>query len=483
MSDIAKEQVLLAAAMSKLERMRKIEAFDPSNLESKPTVKQQEVFDDFGRIRQQWIRAGNQSGKSATCARIVSWVLTDTHPTWKRPPEWGEESLLILVAGRTGKHLEDSLLPKIRGFLEPGTYKEVRIGNMIQRLELTNGNRIVFQSLENPSTAQERLQSYVAHVVWVDELPPTMGIVRELLIRVQARNGYFMSSFTPTVIQPEIQRYVDGLQEPEGKVYRFHMLDNPLYSDPVRKTELLGRYAHLPPEQQDVIFRGEWSSAEDRVYYFNWDTMVEFPIGYSPLWRHVESVDPAIQSKLGITIWAENPDTHIWYCILAKYIKEIYIPTEIVKTTIALTRGVNIVKRIADPEASWYIQQAAAMGYNYVMARKSNRKHELIKQLQQGLGTRLRLSPEVHDLISELQGCRWSESDRDRIVNSSSYHLLDSSQYFADEIPKPEKRIEFHSWDDYIYKANEQRKLKKELVIRKINAKAARVAQRSRRWK
>ncbi len=144
---------LVAAALRRLEILGKRESFDPNNLESRPTAKQQEVFDDFGVVKQQWIRAGNQSGKSQTCARLITWMLTNSHPVWKRPEEWGSEPLLIIVAGRTGKQIEDSLLPKLRGYLEPGTYKEVRIGNIIQRLELTNGDRVIFQSLENPNVA------------------------------------------------------------------------------------------------------------------------------------------------------------------------------------------------------------------------------------------------------------------------------------------------------------------------------------------
>lgn len=456
---------LLAVAMHRLETLQRREAFDPANLASRPTPIQQQVLTDFSHIRQQWIRAGNQSGKSATCARIVSWVISDTHPTWKRPADWGDEPLLVLVAGRTGKQIEDSLLPKIRGFLEAGSYKEVRIGNIIQRLELTNGNRIVFQSLENPTTARERLQSYVAHLVWVDELPPTIDIVRELLIRVQARDGYFLASFTPTVVNIEIQRYVDSLREPEGKVYRFHMLENPLYADEERKSQLISRYAHLPEHIREAIFRGEWLSPDDQVYYFDWDRMVAMPEGYSPLWRHVESVDPALKSALGLTVWAENPETGIWYCILSEYIRGIYVPTELVAAVREKVSRYNIVRRIADPHEVWYIQTAGSMGLNYIGVHKKNdRKSELIKQLQESLGSRVRIAPICESLIGELQECRWSDRAEGKIVNASSYHLLDSAQYFCDNIPKWEKKILSTSWEDWLYQSNEKRKRDDEKV-------------------
>lgn len=471
----------VALALKRLELLKKQVAFDPNNLESIPTPKQQSVINDFGTVKQQWIRAGNQSGKSQTAARLVSWVVTDTHPNWKRPANWGSEALLVIVAGRTGKQIEDSLLPKIRGFLEPGTYKEVRIGNIIQRLELDNGNRIIFQSLENPNTARERLQSYVAHMVWVDELPPTLDIVRELLIRVQARNGYYIASFTPTVVNVDIQRFVDALKEPEGKVYRFHMLDNPLYSDETRKLELMSRYSHLPDHVRNAIFEGEWLSGDDQVYYFNYSTMVEMPTNYSPMWRHVESVDPALKSALGLTVWAEDPNSKIWYCVMADYIKGIYVPTELVAAVRDRVKNLNIVRRIADPHEVWYIQTAGSMGINYMgVYKKNERKHELIKQLQQRLGERIRISPHCEYLVQELQECRWSERSEGRIANASSYHLLDSAQYFCDAIPPVDKNeIRASSWEDWLWQQNSKRKQAEEIKQKKI---ASKISRRNSRW-
>lgn len=483
-------QKVLAAALHRLEILKRREAFDPINLDSKPTEKQQSVISDFGTVKQQWIRAGNQSGKSQTCARIVTWVVTDTHPNWKRPANWGDEPLLVIVAGRTGKQIEDSLAPKIKSYLEPGTFKEVRIGNIIQRIEISNGNRIIFQSLENPSTARERLQSYVAHIAWTDELPPTMDIIRELLIRVQSRDGYFLASFTPTVVNVEIQRYVDSLKEPEARVYRFHMLDNPLYTDPKRRQELVARYAHLPEEQKSMVFEGEWLSGDNQVYYFDYNKMVEFPEGYDPLtWRHVASVDPALSSALGLTIWAENPNTSIWYLVRADYISGIYVPTELVRTVEEILSRYNIMRRISDPHEVWYIQTAGAAPFakSYIgVYKKNERKNELIKQFQEFLGSRIRISPTCADFISELQECRWSDKSDNKIVNASSYHLLDSAHYFCDNIPSKTDKVMAANWQDHLYQANEKRKIHLDKVQNKME-RMGRIRRspnvRSRSWK
>lgn len=466
---------LLAAALRQLEKLKLQEAFDASDLESRPNEKQYQVFQDFGKIRQQYIRAGNQSGKSQTCARMVAWVLTDSHPFWKRPKEWGQEPLTIIVAARTGKHIEHSLLPKVTGFLEPGTYKEVRVGNLVQSLEMDNGNTILFQSLENANQARERLQSYVAHLVWIDELPPTMAIIRELLVRVQAKNGFFLASFTPTVVALEIQRFIDAIEEPEGKTYRFSMLDNPIYRDPERKKQLISRYAHLSEEQRNMVFEGEWLSGDGQVFYFHYDHMVRMPQGYSPMWRHVEVVDPAISSALGLTLWAEEPDTGKWYCILDTYVKNILVPSLILKEVIRLTNGRNIVKRISD-YAPWFTETASSEGRKYLTVQNKNhgRKDELIKQLQEAMGNTIFFAPHCDNIITEIQDCRWADRGVGKIVNSSSYHLLDCAQYFADNIPATEKRIKYESQDQYLYEMNEKRKQANHIKQMKLQKQALR---------
>jgi hypothetical protein len=471
---------LVGAAIRRLEILGRTEAFDPINPDSRPTAAQQQVIDDFGKIRTQWIVAATQSGKSQTCARLVAWAATNTHPTWKKPDEWGAEPLLILVAGRTGKQIEESLLPKIRGYLEPGTFKEVRIGNIIQRLELSDGTRFVFQSLENPGVARERIQSYVAHIAWIDEMPATSFIVDEIQRRVQARNGYFLASFTPLVINEDIRKMVDSAVEPYAKKYKFTMFDNPLYASNERRAEIIASMMSLPESVRNTRLFGEWSVNDDAVYYFNYDKMVSMPSQYSPLWRHVESVDPALKSALGLTVWAESPSTKQWYCVMAEYVKGIQVPTDLVKAVREKTKHLNIIRRIADPHEVWYIQTAASMGIHYMgVYKKNERKGELIKGLQEKLGGQICISTNCPDLISEFQECRWSDKASGRIINASSYHLLDSAQYFADNIPKPETEVVASNWDEWLYKKNDERKLNVEKQKLRLQKKAIR---RSKRW-
>lgn len=426
----------------------------------------------------------HNSGKSQTCSRLVTWVLTETHPHWKRPVEWGTEPLLAIVAGRTGKQIEESLLPKIRSYLEPGTYKEVRIGNIIQRLELTNGNRIVFQSLENPNMARERIQSYVAHIAWIDELPPTVEVMDELLRRVQARNGYFLASFTPLVRNLKVQKFVDNLKEPLAKTYRFQMLDNPLYANSERRAEIIASMAHLPEHVRNSRLYGDWMSDDNAVYQLAADNILSFPENYSPMWRHVESVDPASSSALGYTLWAEEPATGIWYCVKAEYIKGVFVPTEIVQAVQKLSFGYNIMRRVSDTEP-WFIHQAAQMGIKYsAVYEKANRKIAMIKALQQALGTTVKIAPHCEALVEELSGMRWSESKEGKIVSSNDYHLHDTAAYFVDNMPKRETITPPQtSWQAHLWQQHQQRKVaeeKKKVTVMRHALRKGRQHARSR---
>lgn len=384
----------------------------------------------------------HNSGKSATCAWTMSKVLAENHPSWKRPEEWRDEPLLLIVTGRTGKQIEESLLPKLESFLEEGEYKVIRVGNMAQKIEHVNGNRIIFQSLENPNLARERLQSYVAHGFWGDEMPPTVEVYNELIMRVQSKQGFGMFSFTPLVHNAKIRKAVDTLEPPIGKLYKFKMLDNPIYADPERKQKVLDTYAHLSAAERATRLEGEWMPAESAVWDFDWDRMVRAPIGYHASWRHVEASDPAMKSAHGFILAAQDPDTNHWYIVRGDYIRGLQDPNELFADVQRRVSSVNLTRRICDPHEAWYIGIANANGVTYSCPYdKNNRKSELIKNLQMALGEKLFIAPWCTDLIEEISGAQYADSstgERVRIKSGSDYHLADAAQYLVDCLPKEE---------------------------------------------
>lgn len=459
MSNLTPE--MLAKAAERYRRLQLQDAFDPNNLQTRATAVQQQVFEDFGQRSQQWIVASNQSGKTQTCSRLTAWVLAENHPHWTRPKSWNKEPLLLLVCGRTGKQLEESLVPRICAYLPSEDYKVVRIGNITQRIEHVNGNRIVFQSLENPQLARERVQSYVAHFVWVDEMPSTVQIINELLMRVQSKQGYFIASFTPLVHNAEIRKMVDEVPTNIGCKYKFRMFDNPIYQDPERQAQVLASYAHLSDVERNCRLNGDWMEAESAVWHIDRDFMVAAPPDYHPSWRHVEASDPAVSSKFGLSIFAECPISGIWYCIRDDYIEGIAAPDDIVAEVKRRTSGLNLMRRICDPHESWYLGQAAKAGLSYLCPKKDGRKEELIKNLQHALSSgKLKLAPWCTRALDELERAHWSftDSNRPKIVGGSKLHISDCLQYFVDLTPAPSKEYKATSWHAELRAANEERK-------------------------
>lgn len=476
-------QKLVAAALRRLEVLNREESFDPNVPASRPTVDQQEIIDDFGIVPTQWVVASNRSGKSQTCARLIAWTVLDKHPTFRVPQLWKDEGLFILVAGKSSKQCEESLWHKIRSYLTPGTYKEFKSGPYISKVEVDTDNpeikhRIIFQSMESVDQARERVQSYDAHVVWADELIDSAAAISELRLRVVTKSGFFLCSFTPLKPSPSVKKLVDGASLPHAKRYNLKTLDNPVFKDAAAKATLLATFVGASAQDIATRLEGAWMVGESNVYHFDFDSMVRMPQGYSSMWRHVESIDPAMSSSMGLTVWAEDPQTLKWYCVLARYVNTTKAPSEVVREIQQITSKYNIVRRIADTHEVWYIREASLAGIQYMgVYKKTERKGELIRGYQEKLGNLIFLTTESPDLIEETQECKWSERAEGKIVNGSSYHLLDSAQYFCDNIPRVETadKIQASSWQDWLYQANHARLQKEE--TEKLKRSGRRVGQ------
>ena len=86
--------------------------------------------------------------------------------------------------------------------------------------------------------------------------------------------------------------------------------------------------------------------------------------------------------------------------------------------------------------APWFIQEAAARyRLHYYTIQKTERKESLIKGLQDALSSgKLFIDVACTAFADEIINCQWSESVEGKIINSQSYHLLDSGMYGIDEL-------------------------------------------------
>lgn len=469
-------QKLVAAAYERLKKLKLTTCFDSNDLDSRPTEAQQEIFDFLDKVSFRWVIAGNQSGKTQLACREIAWIVNQDHPTWTKPEKWGDESLMIIVAGQDRKNMELNIWNKKIKPLLTGEWKETRVGGSIQyATNLKTKDQIVFMSHADSSERNRKyMQGYVAHYVWLDEMPGSIDILEELQRRVDARDGYFIGTFTPKVSNAAIRKVVDSAKEPTAKKFKMGKLDNPIYKDRIQAE--IDKLDGYPEYKKRTILYGDWMPEDGTVFQIPDNTMI-MPNNYSRLWRHVESVDPAVSTKMGYTLWAEDPTYGVWYCVKAEYIEGIYDPVKILEHCLSLSAGHNIVRRICDPHETWYLATAATKKVSpaYMTPfNKNNRKAELIKGLQEKLGNTLRISPTCDKLVMEFEDCRWSlKSDTPKIMNASKFHLLDSAQYFADLVPKFESTTEIgNTWYDQLRESNDKR-IKLEKKEAEVKAKKA----------
>lgn len=460
MSDAVKEKQVLAAAIRRRELLKRRNAFDAYFPDSRPNEKQQQVLDDIHKYMLRYVTAGNQSGKSQLAARECAWIFEDNHPTFKPREMWGDRPLTMLVLGRTTKQLDEELWgKKVKPHLDPQCYTEHRSSqSLVSVKHKTNGNTILFISHNNVNEARENSQAFVAHWVWLDEMPDSISLFAELEMRVIANRGRFLATFTPLIKNLEIKNKIDTVDERIGKKYQFSMLDNPIYRG--REEELLLQFNSLPEGERNARLYGEWYFGDRNVYSFKPEQHVANPLNYSPAWRHMEVVDPAASSESGYSLWAECPATKVWYCIKAKY-----IPGDAASELLAAfqreSAGFNVIKRRSDPHEVFFIKEAnkQKIYYEGVYAKNNHMKMDLIKNVQEMLNNgRIKITTWAGDeIIQEFLSCQWSETKADTIMFKSRFHILDTVQYFCYDIPKPLDTPVSLEWEAQIRFAHKKR--------------------------
>jgi hypothetical protein len=478
----------LAVALKRMQVMELKKCFDPYNPKSRPTRKQRGVLKEFGKYSYQYIQAGNQTGKSQIGGRVVSWLYKRDHPYFDVEKAWPNEPILIIVCGRTSRQVEELWDKKIKPFLMPNEYREQRMGSMLASVtNPINESKIIFATHHNANEARAKVQSYVANFFWFDELTDYLPLIEEAQRRVQAKQGVFMMTYTPKLRAPMVKEYIES-PNPNAKIYKMSMLDNPIYKD--RQQEMMDNVAGLSEDYRNSVLFGSWYVGENSVYGFDMKKHVE-DIQYSQEWPHIVAVDPAASGLMGYTLWAAPySNAQVWYCVDCEYLKG-RAPSDMIELVENRVSKFSVIKRIVDPHEAWFIKEAwKQKKVNYLgVPRKNHRKKELITQLNEALGVRVRIMPNCRELIDELSSCQWSESVPDKIINAHQFHLADCAQYFVDMMPPFKETGEIAiTHDEYLRRANKERLVKEwekehNPQTRRGGPRYMLVAKRGRKWR
>lgn len=459
---------LLAAAQKKLKALRLAKAFDPYNLDATPTGEQARFFKGILKYKHRYAVGGNQSGKTACGAREGVWVFENNHPYW---PNRSNKPRTMLIIGRTSKQYNSIWEDKMKPFLREGSFTERRVAGMLDSVSHENGNKILFFSHNNPDHAQQKVQHFVADWVWLDEMPNSFNFIEELHRRaMSAEDGRFLATFTPKIVNDKIRKLVDTKTDYHRK-YIFKMLDNPKLEG--RHAEILAPMSTMPEAYRKTVLEGAWYAGNTAVYHLRPNIDICGPTDYSPSWRHVESVDPAARGLVGLVLFAEDPRSFQWFIVKAEYIKGAAATTLLDKLR-PITDGYNVVRRICDPHEVWFMDEASKQGRVYWgVEDKNNRKIELINNLKEALlQETLKIAPWCSELTDEFNSCQWSESQPNKIVGASRFHLLDAVQYGLDRLPKKTIIPQALSYDQLLKLADRERRKNKSLAIKKAEAQS-----------
>lgn len=462
-------------------RLRQLQlqgCFDPNDFDSRPTDQQDKIFRDIVS-RVVVVRAGNQSGKTATGGKIAVMKFLEDHPYWKRDPEWGSEALSIVVSSTGHQQLVDIWEQKLAPFLDASKIKIEREKGYLKRvINKENGNKLIF--IPHNVDAQQKTQGLVCHHFWIDEMPKDKAFVDEALERVQSKKGQLVMTFTPTVVNEEIREFCDMMPLALGKTYILNRLQNPVYAD--RVEELLAQYAGLPDKIRRMRLHGDWVKPDGAVFNLNRKKKCfrELPQHYSKTgWDHYFGIDPAYRGYTGYCIIAIDPQNGDQWVVRSDYI-EGQAASILVQQAENLIAGYNIVKRIYDSHETVFWKEAALHKIFYQgVHKKTSRKAQLIRQLQEHVEEKdfYIYSPKNQEFLRELESAQWSETSNGKIKNSTRFHILDAVQYVIDKIPKfvpPKGGRPKESYTDMLARRHEEELSRKEKAYQKRRIKQSR---------
>ena len=470
---------LQAAALKQKRILQKNTCFDAFKLESRPTQKQLEIMQDTAH-RIVYVVAGNQSGKSTLGGRETSWYFQETHPYWERPNakhchhckstnfeavaheggaeeeyrchdcskvwvSWGTEPLTLIVSGKVSKMVTELWEKKIQPFLPAGSYKIAKDGNSLSSVtHVTNGNKIIFLSHEKAIKSKDKIQSYVAHFVWIDEMPDHYLYIEEAIQRITSKLGRLICTFTPKTSNPQVRDMVESVDDRVGVKYKFGKLDNPINQSPEKQELILAELAGVSAAVRNCVLYGDWLDADESVFHFDRSLHCVSLDKYNTNMEHVLAYDPAASGKGGLVMAVRNEKG--WHVNMASYTNGGKAYSDLIIDIDNKIAPFHITRKIYDTHETAFILEFNKLKKqpgvlkdtsNWVAIKKHGRKREMITNLQQAmLDGWLTFDPTLEDLFNEFTSAQWAEGRDDKIQGSQHYHLLDALQYLIDLLPR-----------------------------------------------
>ena len=432
-----------------------LKRFIPDDPQATPTEKQKEFFSDSSYYK--LLKAGNRTGKTFSTTRELAWKLCRTHPyrdTWNavsitrkkglKPLDifdayMNTDSKVFWVLGPDYNFLDATLWEMYLQRMIPSwfytdddgneTIKYTQQGN-ISEVRFRNGDVLQFKSYAQRSLS---LMGRKIDEILVDEMPPHLTTITELMMRLQDTGGSMTMGFTPLVTCEEVKDLMESHEK--VKIFKWMIHDNPLYRDnPEKLARFIEDMGAMPKNQIDARLNGEWYYELTGGFVFEGLTpqSVE-PFEIPVSWRRVRVADPATHTT-GYTEYAEDPLTGTWYCTRSEEFHwDIAVsPALLVKTIESLKPhpDYRYFLSLYDNAESWF--GATAPGWCGCLHK--NRAQAIMSTRTAVSSGRVKFFKGTTELVlGQMQAYRKRE---DGSIVKRNDHALDTLMYFSRQIPE-----------------------------------------------
>ena len=441
------------------QRSRLLREFLPGQPDAKPFAKQVAFLKDPKQNK--IARCGNRAAKTFTMMRDLAWKITRTHwyrqdynifdlsdKNWKRKldTEVYEEMYLqtkpqvFWIVGPTYDFVNHTMWGLYLEKMIPSWFvKEIKYTNQknIDSIIFQNGDMIKCKTYSQQDTTK---MGFVVNGVYIDEMPPDVQTITELVVRTFDCDGHVTIGFTSLVQNEEIKTYVD--KSCEAKTMALHqwtIYDNPWYADhPERMQRVLDEYAHMSEEERNARLNGDWYyEIPEKAVFEGCEPIEVEDFHIPPHWRRCRFTDPA-SHVTGHAEFAEDPDTGEWY---------LYLGTQITWGHIA--KAEDIIGRIEsykpnqgfkyllskyDNAEAWFGAYAAGVGYRPCILKNREAAIMMTRNMI-GKGRVKFFKHGAKAALDQFRGYRLNKTG-DAVVKKND-HILDCLMYFCREIPDP----------------------------------------------
>jgi phage terminase large subunit-like protein len=449
-ADITADKVAAYSEALIRDKMQRENLFLPWDATAKPFKKQKDFLSDPHLTK--LARCGNRSAKTFSTMRDLAWRITRKHwyiDRWKMDTDaeyMADGGKVFWVVAPTFDFLKNTcwemylkrFIPEWyfvdNDFVSGVATRKDKGVEIIDSVTFRNGDKLAFKTYSQDLKTQ---MGMAVDGVWIDEMPPHLNILVELVTRTLDHDGCFILGFTPVIENEEIKEYVDN--HPRMHVYQWGLADNPLYKDnPDRLQRALDEWSHLPEAMKNMRMSGEWYyEAKGERVFENVNPIIVDDFVVPDDWRRMRVADPA-NHRTGAAFFAEDPSDGQWFCIDAIEIewKGVLARTEDIEREIDKRAPFSDFRyhvSLYDNAEAWF--GAHTEGKQGKWRACVNKKKEMLLLLTRDCIVNGKVKFFKHKASGLIRQIYMYRRREDGSIVKRKDHMVDCLQYFCREIP------------------------------------------------